>query len=207
MFDVDDIGALVSNGDLEDVAFHEFAHGLGFGPGYFDDHDLLNTGSDPHFSGPLAIAAFNSAGGTSYTGAKVPVSSPDHAHWPESVFELEVMTPLMDPARTHPYSAVTLQAMADLGYVVDVSLADDYQLSGVSPPRVAGPVIDLSNDVVQGPVMVIDADGRIVRVIPPPPGTVLPSFQRREVQLDRRDSDGPVRWTRIPSTRRRPSGR
>ncbi|MXW16804.1 MAG: hypothetical protein F4X60_11595 [Gemmatimonadetes bacterium] len=210
MFDADDIDDVVRNGDLEDVAFHEFAHGLGFTDGYFEDKSLLTTGTDPHFRGPLAIAAFNSAGGSSYTGAKVPLSSPDHAHWPESVFGLEVMTPLMDPGRTHPYSAVTLQAMADLGYVVDVSLADAYQLSSAPPPDVAvdttQQVYDLSNDFERGPVMVIDAEGRVVRVMPPPPGTVLPSFPRQEVHIGRRKSGTLGVWIRSRA-RQDPPGR
>ena len=133
----------------------------------------------------------------------VPVSSPDYSHWRGSVFGREVMVPNMILGVSDPFSAVTLQAMADVGYVVDVSLADDYQLPNTVPPRVAadapGQVIDLSNDVVRGPVMVIDTDGRIVRVVPPPPGSVLPSYRRQEVRIDRRGSDGPVTWKRSPS--------
>ena len=205
MFDEDDIDNVISNGDLEDVAFHEIAHGLGFTDGYFEDHGLLDSDTDPHFTGTLATAAFNSAGGNSYTGAKVPLSSPGHAHWRESVFEGEVMTPQLEPGMTHPISAVTLQAMADLGYVVDVSLADAYQLPGTPPPDMAADtthqVYDLGNDFERGPVMVIDTDGRVVRVIPPPPGTVLPSFPRREVRIDRREWDRPR--VRVRSSSRR----
>ena len=46
--------------------------------------------------------------------------------------------------------------------------------------------------------MVIDDDGRVVRVIPPPPGTVLPTFRRQEVRLDRRERAGPGTWLRSP---------
>ena len=207
MFDVADIDLVYSLGDLEDVALHEFAHGLGFTDEYFEDHNLLDTVSDPHFTGALAIAAFNSAGGASYTGAKVPVTLFSHNHWRESVFGLEVMTPLMDPGATHPFSAITLQAMADLGYVVDVSLADDYQLSTTPPPDAAADtaehVYDLSHDFERGPVMVIGTDGRVVRVIPPPRGTVLPSFPRKEVRIDPRERDRP-RWVRSSSRRSPP---
>ena len=203
IFDVADIDNLLDRGSLKDLALHEFAHSLGFGNEYWESLSLLDTGTDPHFTGAKAIEAFDSAGGTAYSGQKVPVSSPDYSHWRGSVFGREVMVPNMILGVSDPFSAVTLQAMADVGYVVDVSLADDYQLPNTGPPRVAadapGQVIDLSNDVVRGPVMVIDTDGRIVRVVPPPPGSVLPSYRRQEVRIDRRGSDGPVTWKRSPS--------
>lgn len=40
-------------------------------------------------------------------------------------------------------------------------------MTGIAGLAVA---LDLSNDVVHMPVMVVNADGRVVRVIPPPPG-------------------------------------
>ena len=188
-FDEADIDGLLALGSLAMVAFHELAHGLGFLSKYWDRKGLLDDDPDPHFTGALAIEAFDAAGGTSYTNAKVPISSPDYSHWRESVFGREGMTPLLTLGAANPFSAVTLQAMADIGYVVDVSLADDYQLPNTVPPKVAGDqagrVYDLSNDVVRGPVMVLDSDGRIIRVIPPPPGSVVPSWLRREVQIER----------------------
>ena len=142
-------------------------------------------------------------------GEKVPISSPDHSHWRESVFDTEVMTPRLDDGR-NPISAITIQAMADAGYAVDVSQAEDFELPNTAPPDMAadepGQVLDLTGDVVRGPVIVVDADGRVVRVIPPPPGTVLPSFRRREVPVDRPGRDGPGAWIRSPS-RGDPPGR
>ena len=96
-----------------------------------DDDD-----TDPHFTGALAREAFDSAGGTSFTGNKVPVSSPDHSHWRESVFDVEAMTSSFEVGTAQPISAITIQAMADIGYTVDVSLADD---SPGSPRFLRGP--------------------------------------------------------------------
>ena len=210
IIDEDDVDRLSARGSLAMVVFHEFAHGLGFDGSYWADKGLVNTGSDPHFTGTLAIAAFNAAGGTSYTGSKVPISSPDYSHWRESVFDSEGMTAELTVGGTNPFSAITLQAMADIGYVVDLSLAEDYQLPSAPPPDLAadepGEVFDLSNDVIRGPVVVIDTEGQVVRVIPPPPGTVLPAFRRKEVRLDRRAGDVPGTWTRSPA-RRDPPGR
>ena len=189
-----DIDHLMSVHKLGVVAFHEFAHGLGFISRYWHYHDLIDTGNDPHFRGALAIDAFDAAGGTGYPGAKVPISSPDHSHWREDVFGLEGMTPELTLSASNPFSAITLQAMADVGYIVDLSLADDYQLPNTVPPDVAadhaGQVLDLSNDFVPGPVMVLDRDGRIVRVIPPPPGTPELSFGSREARIERLSPDG-----------------
>ena len=188
-FDMADVDRVSALGSLGLLAFHELAHGLGFGTSEWDRHGLLVKGDDPHFTGALAIAAFDAAGGTAYTDSKVPVAKPLSSHWRESVFGHEGMTSLLTLGASTPFSAVTLQAMADIGYVVDVSLADDYQLPNTVPPKVAGDqagrVFDLSNDVVRGPVMVLDSDGRIIRVIPPPPGSVVPSWPRREVQIER----------------------
>lgn len=189
VFDEADVDRMMSLDMLGVVAFHEFAHGLGFVSLYWDHHGLLDTGTDPHFQGTRAIDAFDAAGGTGYPDAKVPISIGDYSHWREDVFGREGMTPVLTLGATNPFSAVTLEAMADVGYLVDVSLADDYQLPNTVPPDIAGdqagPVFDLSNDVVHGPVMVLDRDGRVVRVIPPPPGTTEPSLGRHEARVER----------------------
>ena len=213
-FDEADIDRVVTLGSLAMVAFHELAHGLGFASRYWDRKGLLDDDpDDPHFTGALAVEAFDAAGGTSYTDAKVPIS-PESSHWRKDVFGLEGMTSTLTLGIANPFSAISLQAMADVGYAVDVSLADDYQLPNTVPPKVvadqAGQVFDLSNDVVRGPVIVLAADGRIERVIQPPPGTVVPSFPRREVRIERGEPgrEGPARETmwRIV-TKPAPSGR
>ena len=88
---------------------------------------------DTHFSGANAIAAFNAAGGASYTGAKVPVENTlggagsRDKHWRESILDNELMTPRIGGA-AHPLSAITIQSLADIGYRVDVTQADAYMV-------------------------------------------------------------------------------
>ena len=108
---------------------------------------------------PLAIEAFDAAGGTDYTGAKVPVTFRRGGHWR---FRGELMSPFGGSA----LSAITVQALADLGYVVDVSQADPFRLPG-SAKAVAGPGLDLHDGILQGPIEVVDEDGYVVRVIHP----------------------------------------
>ncbi len=182
-FDSADVAQLEQAGALVSVVMHEMGHVLGFGTiwaakGLLKNPSLPNNpGADTHFPGPLAIQAFDDAGGTNYTGgAKVPVENvlgegSGDSHWRESVLGVELMTPQFNSGVTNPMSAISVQSMGDLGYTVDASGADPYQGSFSSPDRAArsalarGPVIDLSNDVRRGPIWVVDAKGRVLEVI------------------------------------------
>ena len=182
---MEDLDALVP------VIFHEMAHGLGFTGNHFELLDLLDKDEggdpDPHFEGELAIEAFDDAGGDGYQGEKVPVQLAVYAHWRESIFGDEIMTPSIDLDNDEaPISAITLQAMADMGYEADLARADDYELPAASRQhrRRGRTVLDLGNDVVHMPVMVVDADGRVVRVIPPPPGIRRQPLPRRDVHVE-----------------------
>ena len=66
-----------ANLDFERTIRHELIHILGFGPGKGWDRNR------PYFPGPLAVAAFDSLGGSSYEGDKVPTAggSAAYYHW------------------------------------------------------------------------------------------------------------------------------
>ncbi len=84
------------------------------------------------------------------------------------MFGLELMTPAIRSGILDPWSAISIQAFSDMGYSVRSGLADSYRLLGTVPaPDIEGVarVLDLSNDVRLGPVVVVD-EGRVVRVIP-----------------------------------------
>ena len=145
-------------GFFAQVILHEIGHALGLGSLWHDSGFLQDSGgTDPHFNGPLAIGAFDAAGGRKYTaGAKVPVSA-DEGHW-------RFGGELMSPSGGFALSAITVQSLADLGHVVDVSRADPFRLSGLAKP-VAGAAPDLHDDILRGPIGVADVDGHVVRVI------------------------------------------
>ncbi len=178
-FDKDDLANIEGTRDLEELILHEIGHVLGIGTLWAEfallrDPSLVTPGADAHFAGPLAVAAFDDAGGTAYEdGAKVPVENragpgSGDSHWRQSVFVTEVMTPFASIGTPDPVSAITIQSLADLGYTVDVSLAEPYMLPGlVAAPDLVVEIklLDLGDDVLKGPVAVVDRDGRVVRVI------------------------------------------
>ena len=170
-FDEVDLGTLLAYDDLEEVMLHELTHVLGFGfrwvlQGLLDQDD--DPVFDPHFTGSRAIAAFDAAGGTNYTGEKVPIE-PGEGHWRDSVFGQELMSSFLYINRREPLSAITLEALADMGFWVDVSYADPFQLA--SPDRIAAdaalePAIRVRDVVDRGPQVIVDSNGRTLRVIP-----------------------------------------
>lgn len=186
-FDAADLAVMERDGDIgdvEEVMLHELGHVLGIGTVWYE-HRLLrnpsffNPGADAHFIGPLAIQAFDEKGGLNYDdGEKVPVenqSGPGAAdsHWRESVLGHELMTPYQAIGEREPLSLITVQSLADLGYTVKVGLAEWYQLpqpdAAARAPAdrpASGRLIPYGDDLLRGPITVVDADGRVVRIIP-----------------------------------------
>ena len=168
--DLQDVQNLEGQGILETVVVHEMGHALGIGSlwtlfGLLQNPSSSNPGVDTHFTGPLAIAAFDAAGGTGYSaGDKVPVENvagpgSSDGHWRQSVFVEEMMTPFVQLG-FNPLSAISLQSLADLGYRVDLSQADPYNLPAPAALRVPGtrPGIYLGNDLAGGPIFVVQPE-------------------------------------------------
>ncbi|NNF37411.1 MAG: hypothetical protein HKN71_01995, partial [Gemmatimonadetes bacterium] len=121
-FDVADLDRLAAADRLELVILHEMGHVLGIGTLWSTKGFLQNAatagqtppGPDTHFDGPLAIAAFNTAGGQNRTaGQKVPVENVGNAgsingHWRESVMDRELMTPFIDSGVDNPLSIISV---------------------------------------------------------------------------------------------------
>ena len=171
-FDSEDLEFVQNEGLLEDLIVHEMGHVIGFGTLWPLQGLLADAaeagGVDPHFTGAAAIAAFNTAGGSTYTGAKVPAENEGgpgtwDSHWRESVFDSELMTGFINLG-TNPLSAVTVAALDDQGYAVDASEADPFSLTpGL---RVAGERrgLILKNDIRRLPVKAFDSRGRLTRI-------------------------------------------
>ena len=176
IFDKDDLDGFGSR-ELEEVILHEMGHVLGFGTlwpqfGLLSDPSRIVSGADAHFTGEMAIAAFDDAGGVNYGGgAKVPVENRGgpgsvDTHWREAVFQREIMSSTVAVGTSESLSAITIQSLADLGYTVDVSLAEPYRLPSLGAKIESDlELIDLGDDVLKGPIAVVDRNGRVVRVI------------------------------------------
>jgi hypothetical protein len=142
-FDSADMALMVSRGILTTVVTHEMGHVLGIGTLWSaaDNAGVAlarQTGSDPRFFGNGATLASAGVGltfsslGLSGTAAleSVPLentggSGTAGSHWRESVFGNELMTGFVNNG-SNPLSLVTVQAMADMGYVVATSAAEQF---------------------------------------------------------------------------------
>jgi hypothetical protein len=176
-FDTADLANLESSGNLDDVILHEMGHVLGFGT-YWDPpspDSLLTTtdtivGSTIGFFGPNAVAAFVGHNGGS--GTRVPVedngvAGTTRSHWKETVFNDELMTGYISGS-VHPLSLTTVESMADLGYTVDPTAADPFNLATSTAIRAgqAAPGFWLVNDVIRVPRRYVDE--RTGQVVPRP---------------------------------------
>ncbi len=122
------------------LMIHEIAHALGFGTAWSGlKNSAIRHGArlgpppDTHWPGTNAVAAFNAAGGSNYSRGKVPVENERggrgslDSHWRHQAMHGEIMTYQFNTSAA--ISAITIQSMADLGYSVDVSVADAFDLS------------------------------------------------------------------------------
>ncbi len=188
-FDTADLANLESQGRLLDVILHEMGHVLGYGTLWSSLGLLQNPscggfgstcnpdlpGADTHLNGTNAIASFDNVGGTAWTlGSKVPVENTQggpgtrDSHWRESTFGNELMTGFIGGG-SNPLSEVTTASMQDIGYQVNLGSSDNYTLANPNAlvaPALAGS-IELEDDVYRGPLVVIDRNGRVVRVLQP----------------------------------------
>jgi hypothetical protein len=122
-------------GGFERLVVHELLHSIGFGttwrsvhPDLMDFVDGRGTG-DPRFIGTHAVEAFGTIQGNDEGSGPVPVQVQDHRHWRSSLFFAEMMAPTVDVYGAF-VSRVTVASLADLGWNVDLSHADEYTLYG-----------------------------------------------------------------------------
>lgn len=86
-----------------------------------------------------------------------------NAHWREGVFDHELMTPAIGGG-VNPLSVVTVGQFEDLGYTVDYGEADPYSQTFSLQAQGGTPSLDLSNDIWNGPLWVVDPSGNAHRV-------------------------------------------
>ena len=128
-FDTADLAALEANGQLTAVVLHEMGHILGIGTIWDDLGVLSGAGtSNPRFIGAQATAQYNAIFGRNENGVPVENSGGSgtaDSHWRESILGNEVMTGYVNSG-SNPLSRITIGSLADLGYQVNYSAADNY---------------------------------------------------------------------------------
>jgi Leishmanolysin len=151
--DRDDIYSMEVQGILQGVITHEIGHALGFTPGTYTPRNLAGGGTtDPYFSGATARAEFAKHGAW-YTGTTVPLENrngngPNDPHWRYEVFRDELMVGEIAVGLRTPLSTITLGYFQDLGYEVDFSVADSYEVTPLfgDGSRLL-PKVNLANDL------------------------------------------------------------
>jgi hypothetical protein len=177
-FDTADLPSLIANNELTDVVTHEMGHVLGYGtlwepiPGLWPTNFLTATAT-PTTVGHTGSAALNSfINLNNGSGTTVPVEDQGGAgtarsHWSEPLFASELMTGFIS-GNVRPLSATSIGSIQDLGYVVNLSVADPFNFQSPATLRAGeGTVLarrELKNDVRQGPMFQYDEDtGRLTR--------------------------------------------
>lgn len=115
--------------NLAEVGVHEAGHSLGIGARAFQGWDSgavrLST-MNPHFTGQNAVAGFNDyAGSKAYLTTGIPLALTG-SHWREANFDAEAMSGYINRGVNMPVSKVSIGALADLGYPVDMEAAETF---------------------------------------------------------------------------------
>jgi FG-GAP-like repeat len=139
---------------LKGVMIHEFAHVLGFGGmwqpvDYTASNGVVSKVGNNFVDLTTATYQANSYAGWVYgglvgqaTAAAIPLDRLSLSHWDEGVFDTEMMTPISELLGVvTPVSALSLAALRDLGWQVNMGAAEAYVLPR---DRAASPAIDRS---------------------------------------------------------------
>ncbi|OEK04409.1 leishmanolysin-related zinc metalloendopeptidase [Roseivirga misakiensis] len=131
-FDSADLDQLEDNNQLSNTIMHEIAHVIGFGTLWQKKGLIRGIGSaNPSFTGVKACAEMATLLGFQ-ASVTVPVANTGgrgtrDGHWREHLLGHELMTGFLNEGN-NPISRLTIASFDDLGYKVDYSQADDYNL-------------------------------------------------------------------------------
>jgi hypothetical protein len=179
-FDSADLANLAANGTLGAVIMHEMLHVIGIGTTWRETALNLWTGAvaDPGFLGERArTACADQHNGKNTCAIRVPIedcvgipgcgSGTIYGHWREGIFGHELMTGYLSGPR-QPFSAMTIEALGDMGFVVDKHQAEAYSLppGSLMSPSLRAPVergLKLPAPLL--PTHEVTPDGRLRRIL------------------------------------------
>jgi hypothetical protein len=157
--DADDVPFLDQQA-LNAVVTHEIGHVIGIGTLDRWYSTLTGTSGDPYFPGAAARSHYASAGGA--LPHAVPVEAGGGggtalAHWRESDMGRELMTGYLNSG-ANPLSAITIGALADMGYAVNYGAAESYTVAPGAPAVSESETLDMTGDVRRVPIGTIDSE-------------------------------------------------
>lgn len=166
VIDSHDIDQLASGGNLDTVVLHEMGHVLDISHSGWQRRGLLSHDRERcmesmtvQFTGSRAMNEYSRMGGI----GQVPVENnavPGTAcsHWDHETFHSELMTGYL--SSDAKLSSLTIGALADMGYEVDMSAADDYSLNvGDVRPQSLAPQV---GERLLQPTGVLGEDGEVI---------------------------------------------
>jgi len=132
-FDVRDF-EVFSQTDAYLVILHEMGHVLGLGTYLSFQCGTNCENGDDSYTCPTASKEYRDIFGAN-TSIELDLNS--CGHWSEGSFQnrakSELMTPFFEDGKYQPLSRVSIGALADLGYNVDLDAADPWNLSTIQP--------------------------------------------------------------------------
>lgn len=169
-FDADDIGTLVNQGRLFDVILHEMLHVVGIGTLWSRFGFLQGAGTpDSRFTGPQGTGACVAIGGAGVCVGGIPLetgggSGTADSHWRESIFQTELMTGFV--GGSNPLSVMSIQSLADVGYVTNQNSGDSYSIPGTLSSSLLQSVLGDGEgwELPQKPQFLMTQSGRVTRV-------------------------------------------
>ncbi|QOZ70660.1 leishmanolysin-related zinc metalloendopeptidase [Bradyrhizobium arachidis] len=130
-FDTADLAAMEADGTLNDVITHEMGHVIGIGT-IWTNKKLLRGAhtSNPTFVGANAMREYGKLRGSATLPVPVENTGGEgtrDSHWRDTVFGAELMTGFVNEGG-NPMSRVTIASLQDLGYEVNMEVAQPYHL-------------------------------------------------------------------------------
>jgi hypothetical protein len=130
--------------DLFSLLWHEIGHAMGLTNTHWNRFSYLidEGGPNPRYVGPGAVLEYDLLSSATPLHVEVENQGPGgtrDTHWRESVFLTEAMTGSLDRGVINPISRMTIRALEDVGWNVDVNQADPYGLPSCTGACVRAP--------------------------------------------------------------------
>lgn len=123
-----DVQGMIDDGSFVGTIIHEAMHALGFGT-LWEDHSFATA---TEYKELAALEQYSLLKGSDQVSIPLHTEGGEGSagsHWEDSLFPSEIMAASQSPGEANLFSAMSAAAMADLGYIVNLSAADAYSLS------------------------------------------------------------------------------